>query len=341
MSVNAYDPTTDSLILLAAGTKKTNTVLTVTTDISRLYGETVTVTDGKETLTGDFSQTGRVVFELGNLGTYTITCDDYSTSVSNEDYGSNLSAELAPTIASWSTGTDEEIEAMISSYYKGDLSLSDVKNVWSIGDARTVSLSAMSATGVSESHAKQDVQLEIIDFDFDTLATPIGSISKALITVDQKNCLAEAGYMHDTLDPALPFNWGNTKRRTWCNNVYRNALPSSIKSLVKQVSRTYEKSSADSTLITLNDYIFFLKAENIAGTYSPATEETYEYYKTITNLIKNTPSSNPKMLYWLSDPLAKYGASNSNFPVVYSASYIGTNNNYPNSTFGINPVMCI
>ena len=62
--------------------------------------------------------------------------------------------KIGPTIVPWSTGTDEQIAAMVAAAEAGEINLSDY---WSAGDTRTVQLSAMLAHGVSDSHAAQGV----------------------------------------------------------------------------------------------------------------------------------------------------------------------------------------
>ena len=334
MSVNAYDPTTDSLILLAAGTKKTNTVLTVTTDISRLYGETVTVTDGKEILTGDFSQTGRVTFELANLGTYTITCDIYSTSVNNEDYGSSLSAEVEPTIVSWSTGTDEQITAMIESYYNGDLTLVDIQNVWSVGDTRTIHLNEMTAPNpYSGTWSAQDITVVILDFDHTTLATPINGKTKSLITVQTRECMnnnnasgESTGHIFVNGDSAKDTSftkWSNLYMRTYLNSTVFGAIPSgSFKSAIKSsinnrlttngANPMNGGSTPDRTTESVTDKLFLPSYPEIFGNISnglylcgatPNSEEgtQFSYYATAVNRIKygnNNGASNGVAQYW-------------------------------------------
>ena len=56
-----------------------------------------------------------------------------------------------PSLVTWAGGTDEEIVKMVQLADEGKINLSDY---WAVGDTRTVQLSAMSATGVGESHGR-------------------------------------------------------------------------------------------------------------------------------------------------------------------------------------------
>ena len=190
-----------------------------------------------------------------------------------------------PALVSWTTGTNDEITAMVNAYYNGKLSLDEIKSVWHLGDTRSVDLAAMSATGVGESHRAQTVEMEILDFDHDTLTTPVGSITKALITCDTKGCLRDAnvtdttggyntehGYMNSTNTNAG--GWTSCARRTWCNNVFYNALPAYFKTLVKPVDKLTSAGNQSSIINTDSDYCFLLSEIEIFGTisYSKAGE---------------------------------------------------------------------
>ena len=67
-------------------------------------------------------------------------------------------------LPSWSTGTDAEIKAVVDAYYAGELTLEEIQSVWSIGDEREVTLSAMAATGVGETHASQTVKFVLMNW---------------------------------------------------------------------------------------------------------------------------------------------------------------------------------
>lgn len=236
-------------------------------------------------------------------------------------------------LVSWTSGSNTEITDMINAYYNGFFTLDQIKSVWSVGDVRNISLSAMSATGVSESHHAQTVQMVILDFDHDTLSAPINGIQKALISVQTKNLLRDAthgdtegsansenGYMNssDTTSGA----WENCARRTWCNNVFYGALPSWFKNLVKQVDKLSGIKNSVSPKTT-HDYCWLISEVEIfdANSYSYVGEGTqYSYYSTASNRVKlpRYQSSDPNMDWWL-----RSGASSSSFAHVWRSGTSG------------------
>ena len=199
--------------------------------------------------------------------------------------------------------TWEQIGAMADAYYNDEITIDDVKQYWSVGDKRSADLSAMKATGVGESHRAQTVQFVIGDFEHDDLTEPINGHTKALITLLQKDCLMDAsnasnpvngggntenGYMNSYNTNVG--GWKNCARRTWCNNVYYNALPSGLKSLIKTVNKLTSTGNQSTTINTASDNVFLQSEIEIFGsvTHSVAGEGIqYSYYKTISDRYKN------------------------------------------------------
>ena len=236
-------------------------------------------------------------------------------------------------IVTFADGTYEEILAMIQAHYDDKINLSDY---WAVGDTRTVHLSAMSATGVGESHAEQDVQFVIADFDHDELTSAINGHTTAAVTLSQKNSLNEAGYMNSSSTNSG--GWEGCARRSWCNNIFYNAIPSIIKNEIKQVNKKNYKVHNDATIIITSDYCFLLSETEIFGTNSysiGSTEGTqYEYYKTSSNRIKQLNGSNN--YWWERSP----DSSNTTcFCRVNSSG--GADRNYANLTYGLAPCFCI
>ena len=233
----------------------------------------------------------------------------------------------------WSSGTDEQISAMIHGYYNDMLTLDDIKSVWSVGDVRNVDISAISASGgsgtatwsVGESHRAQTVQVQILDFDHDTLITPINGKTKALVTVDLKNVLvaegvqygesnSENGYMNTSNTNVG--GWTDCARRKWCNYGFYNAIPSNLRNLIKDVKKLTSAGNNQSSIVESNDKVFFLSEVELIGSpnYSYAGEGTrYALYYTQANLIKlprmDSVADRTSSKYWARSPQKNYTTS--------------------------------
>lgn len=331
--------------------------LTITTEETSLYGKNVTVTSGSQKVTSTFSDSGSVTLRIPWLGNTTISATDgtdtTTTTVNIAEYGKSYNAELSFfKIVTFADGTDEEIMAMIEAHYNNKINIQDY---WAVGDKRKVNLSAMSATGVSESHRAQTVEYAIADFDHDELVTAINGHTKAAVTLTQVDCLmdtnnrdnpingssnTENGYMNSS-DTNVG-GWESCKRRTWCNNVYYNALPSVFKSAVKEVNKKTSAGNQSSTIKTTADKIFLLSEIEIFGSikYSVAGEgNQYQYYKNaVTNRYKLPKwiSAYNSNAWWQRSP---YSGNNATFCYVTENGTIFINN--APSSKGIAPCLCI
>ena len=332
--------------------------LAVSTEESTLFGQTVTLTlNGASVGTTEFADNGTCSFVVQNPGTYTITCGEANNDVTvtgdNVVNKTVISIELSLLkIVAFATGTDAEIAKMIQAHYNNKINIADY---WAVGDTRTVPLSAMSATGVGESHRAQTVQFVIGDFEHDDLATAINGHTKAAITLLQKDCLMDAtsasnvnngssdtekGYMNSANTNVG--SWKSCARRTWCNNVYFNALPSTWQSMVKTVNKKTSAGNNQSTIETVQDKIFLAAEIEIFGStaYSFSDEGTqYTYYKNATANRYKMPkwdSSYVSNRYWERSP--RYGGD-AYFCFVEPN---GIANGYNASlAYGVAPCLCI
>lgn len=191
-------------------------------------------------------------------------------------------ANAGPKIVTWADGTDEEVAAMVAAADAGKLNLSDY---WHEGDERTVHLSAMSATGVGESHAAQDVVMVLSDPGHFTLSNG----KKCSFVVLQKDCLKETGVMNS--QNTNSGGWNSCLRRTWCNSAYRNAIPASLRGIFKQFKvRTANGSGSSVTEST--DYFALFSEKEVFGstTYANSSAESkntqLNWFKTSSNRIK-------------------------------------------------------
>ena len=230
-------------------------------------------------------------------------------------------------IVTWSGGTDEEIVAMVQAADEGKINLSDY---WAVGDERTVHLSAMAATGVGESHVEQDVTFVLMDTTCTgfTLATATsGCKTNPDFIVGLKNSLLEKGYMNASDTTAN--GWSGCARRTWCNNVFRPSIPSSLRGIFKQFKWKQGKGGGVSSgLLETTDYFGFAPEKVVLGnaTYSQSDEAAlyaqWDWYKTSTNRIKKLGDNGSANRWWECSP---YSGNSSNFCTVNSYGYSSDN----------------
>jgi len=119
----------------------------------------------------------------------------------------------AVEIPSWATGTAEQIQTALAAHYAEKIDLTDY---WSVGDTRTVTLPAMPATSVSETHASQSVELVLMDSTCTGFKFTHNNQTPTFI-VGMKNCLAEAGTNGDKVS----IGWYSSNRKTWCDTEFR------------------------------------------------------------------------------------------------------------------------
>lgn len=195
-------------------------------------------------------------------------------------------------IVTWADGTDAEIVAMVNAADDGMINLADY---WSVGDERQVTLSAMSATGVGESHVEQTVTFVLMNAGGKTLVNPTPSgRSECSFIVGMKNGLAEKGYMNSS-DTSYG-GWDECARRTWCNDVFRNAIPSTLQEIFKQHHNITAWGSGSNTRDSI-DYFAFPAEKEVFGSVHNAnsTAESsltqFQYYVTPSNRVKNAGGS--------------------------------------------------
>ena len=231
-------------------------------------------------------------------------------------------ANAGPKIVSWADGTDEEVAAMVAAADAGKLNLSDY---WKAGDTRTVHLSAMSGSvsNANESHAAQDVQMVLTDPGHYTLANG----KKCSFVVLQKDCLKEYGVMNS--QNTNSGGWNSCPRRTWCNSVYRNAIPATLRPIFKQFT-TYAANGTGSTSTASSDYFALFSEKEIFGstTYANSSAESKNsqltWFKTSSNRIKRVNGS--AYNWWERSPSSGYsyyfcGVTNSGFAGWNGAGY--------------------
>ena len=273
-------------------------------------GCTVIATNGSKTYSGVSDSNGEVTLNIGATGTYSVTASkDGATTeavtVEVTEAGATYTCKLpslsVPEIVPWATGTDEQIAAMVSALDAGTLSVENTG--WAVGDERTVSLAAMAATGVGESHAEQDVVL--------VLGNAGGKYfedgTECHFVVLQKDSLNEAGYMNSSNTNSG--GWEGCARRAWCNDVYSAAIPAALLPIFKRFKNVSGVGGGASSGTQETVDLFALAGEGeIFGsrTYAFADEvsaETqFEWYKTSANRVKKRSGSAGS--WWGRSPIA-------------------------------------
>ena len=200
-------------------------------------------------------------------------------------------------IVSFANGTDEEIANMLSAHYAGQI---NIRDFWRVGDTRKISLSAMEATGVGESHVAQDVDIVLVN--------PGGYVmedgTECAFVWQQKDGLAEPGYINPTETNAN--GWDGSARRTWCSSVYKQALPESFRSMLKQCSITSANvNSIEEIFLPSMTEVYGIITDQNNITWTNGYEgEQWDYYKTESNIHNKKMgttenSGNIRLFYWL------------------------------------------
>lgn len=256
-------------------------------------------------------------------------------------YELNNALENPPVeIVPWATGTDEQIAKMIAALDDGRITIQDTG--WQIGDERTVSLAAMEATGVGESHAAQSVTMVLMDSQhYDLVTATAGGSTKDHFVVGLKNCLNGPGYMNST-DTAAG-SWESSARRTWCNNVFKNAIPATLRNCFKQFEVITCTEWDGTTNTTSNDYFALFAEKEVFGerTWSNETEAAaltqIAYYATEANRIKTVNGSADD--WWERSPAAGPKGGGGDFRSVNGDG--GADSDDASGDYGLAPFGCI
>lgn len=306
------------------------------------------------TIRNEYKTTGYTVTGLTNGKKYYFALFPYSTDgVYNYDAGNRLLGEPEDLkIVTFADGTDAEITKMIEAHYAGKINIGDY---WAVGDKRTIHHNAMDATGVSESHKANDYVYVIIGIEHDDLVATINGKTKAAITIQTERMLYldttteynnsydvshEYGYMNSSNTNSG--GWEGCARRTWCNNVYKQCLPTRIQNMMKQVKKLTSAGNQSSTIKTSNDYAFLPSEIEVFGstTYSFSGEgKQYQYFKNATANRYKKPrysSSYVSGYWWERSPLS---SNSSSFCRVYNDG--NADYDSADSTLGVAPCFSI
>lgn len=275
---------------------------------------------------------------LSTIGAITVTVSYTENGVTKT---TSTTVTVSIKIVTWATGTDAEIADMVAAADAGQISL---KDYWAAGQERTVSLAAMVATGVGETHAAQSATLVLMDSTctgFTLATTTSGGKAKPDFIVGLKNSLLEKGYMNSSNTNVN--GWSGCARRTWCNNVFRQAIPASIRGIFKQFKwKQGNGGGSSSGLLETTDYFGLPPEKAIFGsvTYSQTDEAAlytqWDWYKASTNRIKKLGDNGTADNWWECSPKPH----NSSY-FCFVSSNGGANYHLASYTNGLAPFGCI
>lgn len=292
---------TDSVTVSSLGTVVNATVfditaVTLSSSDSQLVGATCTVYKGNPTdadvrMTTTLDSTLSFTFQTNETGSYTLTTTYSGVTIPTTFTVSSIGTTMSVAIQSvplktWTTATESEVVAMVDAADKGYIDLYNDCG-WRVGQERTVHLSAMSATGVGENHVAQDVSFVLMNVGGKTLTNAVASgRTECSFVTGLKECLIEGGYMNSTATNVG--GWTSCARRTWCNNVFKGAMPNTLLPIFKQFQNKTSAGSQSSTINTDNDW-FSMPAEiELFGTttYSYSGEGSrFTWYETDANRV--------------------------------------------------------
>ena len=274
---------------------------------------------------------------LSSYGTITVTISYTENGVTKT---TSTTVTVSVKTVTWAGGTDAEIVNMVAAADAGEISLADY---WAVGQERTVSLPAMAATNVGETHAAQTVTLVLLNAGGKTLTT--GKTCSFIVGL--KDSLNETGYMNSSATNSG--SWESSKRRAWCNNEFKTAMLSTgIGAIFKQHYNITAETYNGSTNQTSTDWFALAAAKEIFGGsassagsatgYSNSTEfkalTQFSYYADSSHRIKKVNSSAD--IWWERSPYYSYST---HFCNVYSDG--SANFYYASSSYGLAPFGCI
>lgn len=243
-----------------------------------------------------------VTVAIGTTKIYAITTATQGPYTAVRGNARNVDFTLAAVqIVSWASGTDEQIAAMVAAAHSGAIDLTDF---WAVGDERLVHLEAMAATGVGEAHAAQDVIMVLMHEG----GVPLHDGRECQFVVGQKNALITNGYMNPTNTNAG--SWGESKRRTWCNEVYFAALPQYFQEMLLEMDTKTPTTETGSEWQTVQDKVALPSVAQVwaaSGSHMNSHEfegdlVQFDWYKTAANRIKKNGESGSAYYWWERSP---------------------------------------
>ena len=312
--------------------------INITTTSSELYGGTITITSSVLSVadTRTFSNSGTAQYVAGKAGTYT-----FSITYGGKTYSKDVVVSAQTTysvalntleIVSWTSGTNEQIAAIIEALDNGDITTDDLS--WTQGDERTVSLNAISAGTYNIAHAAQTATLVIMK---------VGAYNgTGHYVIGFKNSLAEGEKMENSNTNAN--GWHNSRGRKCCDDIF-NMIPSDLQPAFKTFtvySATNGGTDTPGTTAQSGKLALFAEKEIFGSkTYSTTSEindshiSQIPYYSVAANRIKKLGDSGSAAVWWERSP---YSTTAANFCIVTgngNAAYYTASSAYGFAPFGV------
>jgi len=230
-----------------------------------------------------------------------------------------------PTMVSWSTGTDEEVAAMIDAAHAGTIDLQQDGN-WAVGDVRTISISAFTGGG-NVSHSAQNVDIVISSFDeYES--------SSNVLQFDFKNQLALGNRINETATNVG--GYGESEMKTVTLPALVNAMPSWIKSRLIEFSAPTSEGNNSSTIVSVTGNKLALRSiEEVygeAGRSFDGEGTQVAYYSVADNNRKKKRGHSGSYSIWVSRSPAKNTGS---FVDIDASGY--QDQSGANTLFGVAP----
>lgn len=211
------------------------------------------------------------------------------------------------TPCDFSTGSAEDIAKAIEWHQEGII---DLRYFWTLGTERVIHIPEITSAYSLETQPEQDITFAIMNYGGKELTNPIGEQTDCTLVLGMKSTLSTAG-MLDTNSWARP--WGNTSRRTWCNNEFYNAIPSDFRALFKQFKNVAINEEVD-------DYFspFAVKELNGTGTGNDASSlvkfdgVTYNISSNYWTRTQEYYGGNPSQMMWYNPTYKRFEAHYSN-----------------------------
>lgn len=201
------------------------------------------------------------------------------------------------TIVPFSSGTDEEIAAMIDAAQQGTIDLQQ-DGGWSLGDVRTIHIDAFNGGGdIAVSYAAQDIDIVISSFnEYMSCGNVMQFDFKDSLTPKQKMNLTSTNVG----------GYGQSEIKTTTIPALVNALPTWLKDRLIEFSVLTSIGDNKSTIETVTGNKLALRSEvELFGstTYSKVGEGTQvEYYTTSGSTIKKLGHGGSNDGYWERSP---------------------------------------